>query len=61
MDGLGARVDLVQMRRREEGEREVDLDPAPHAAATAGHSHEVLGWVFEQSHVPCSAALRVQP
>jgi hypothetical protein len=32
-DGLGGRLHLVQMRRREEQEREVDRDPAAPAAA----------------------------
>jgi hypothetical protein len=33
-DGLGGRLHLVQVRRREEQEREVDLDPAARATAS---------------------------
>jgi hypothetical protein len=34
MDGLGGRLDLVQMRRREEQEREIDLAPRVAASRT---------------------------
>jgi hypothetical protein len=33
-DGLRSSLSLVQMRRREEKEREVDLDPAPRTATS---------------------------